>query len=330
MRDNGTYSRRRFLALAAASAGVAGCTSGDGGTTVPESGTEPTTTPESEPESTPTRPGPDAPTTRIETVADSGVEIRRNVTFREGEDWLLLADIYLPESSNAPFVVFAHGGGWFTGDKGRRPMHPAMAEAGIAVADVQYRLVPDFRYPAAVRDVAAAVRWVRANAADYGIDADRGALAGYSAGAHLAALVGLAPEHPNFQPEGFHPDEPVAVDAIVGYSGPYDFTVPGAGENGMVAGFFGEDATDETLREGSPTTHVDAGDPPTLLVHGTADNIVPYRSSTLLATELERVGVPAEVLTGEGAGHGMIDSPEWREETIPTQRAFLREHLDLV
>lgn len=333
MTDQGAYSRRHFLAATAAASAIAGCSSGDGGE---ESTTEPRANTDS--------PGDTEPVTATSVRGDpattesagsdaqtpdssANVDVTRDVIFREGPDWSLAMDLYLPGASDAPFVVFAHGGGWFAGDKRRRPMFPAMAEAGIAVADIQYRLVPDFQYPAAVRDTVAAVKYVRANAGEYDLDAERGALAGYSAGAHLAVLVGLAPDHENFQPVNYLPEEPVGVDAIVGYSGPYDFTVPGARENGMVAGFFGQDASEETLAEGSPTTHVDGEDPPTMLVHGTDDGIVPYRSTTVLAGTLEDAGVPTEVVTGDGAGHGMIDDPEWREETLPAQREFLGEHL---
>lgn len=322
MTDDSTPSRRRFLALTAAATvgGFAGCSSGSEGT--PES----TTT---EPTATRTTTDSQTPTPTTTTPEKQGYRrVERDVTFREVDGASLELDLYRPAAGDGfPFVVFAHGGGWVTGNKRERPMFDAMVRQGIAVADIQYRLAPAYRYPAAVRDTVAAVKWVRANADSYGIDAERAGLAGYSAGAHLAALVAAAPEVEAFQPTEFHPEQSAAVDALIGYSGPYDFTVAGAGENPLVANFFGPDASSATLREGSPTTHVDSADPPALLVHGTADSIVPYRSTTVMADTFREAGVSVEVITGDGAGHGMIDNPEWRERTVPAQLELLNSNL---
>lgn len=340
-------SRRTFLGSAlAVTAGLAGCTDSQGSTTSARDSTTATesteasssvttvgaqTTPGQTAEST--TPGQTAESTTAgqstpTTTTQQAVTVDRDLTFRDTASRPLKLDLYRPTTDGPhPFLVWAHGGGWVGGDKRQRPMFPAMAEAGIAVADVQYRLAQERQYPAAVRDVAAAVKWLRDSASEYGIDADRGALGGYSAGAHLAALVGLAPGHESFQPTDLLPEVPVAVDAIVGYSGPYLFTEPGAGDNPLVAGFFGSDAAQETLREGSPAVHVDRNDPPAFLVHGTEDSVVPYRSTTELATRMRQAGLTADVVTGDGVGHGMINNPSWREETLPAQLEFLETHL---
>ena len=329
-------SRRAFLGSLAVAAGIAGCTDSQQQTTSRQQSTTAPETTEASPRTTvggQTATRQTATATPSEqstptTTAQRAVTIDRDLAFRETPSRTLRLDLYRPTTDGPhPFVVWAHGGGWVGGDKRQRPMFPAMAEAGIAVADVQYRLAQEQQYPAAVRDVAAAVKWVRDSASDYGIDADRGALGGYSAGAHLSALVGLAPAHENFQPTEFLPDVPVAVDAIVGYSGPYLFTEPGSGDNPLVAGFFGTDASDATLREGSPAVHVDRNDPPAFLVHGTQDSVVPYRSTTELATRMRQAGLTANVVTGDGVGHGMINNPSWREETLPAQLDFLETQL---
>ena len=327
MSDTKLYTRRRLLAAASATA-LAGCTSGDGnGTTTTGTGSTPTTTErQTTTTTTTTTTRPETPTRTVE----DGVEKIRDVSFRETPQGTLELDLYLPtEGSDHPFFVFAHGGAWVLGDKGERPMFDDLATNGYTVADIQYRLAHDEarQYPVPVRDVTAAVKWTKATASEYGIDASTGALAGYSAGAHLAALVGLAPDHETFQPVDFHPDISASVDAIVGYSGPYDFTEAGTGENSLVEGFFGENVSDETLAEGSPVTHVDAGDPPALLLHGTEDATVPYRSTTVLADAFRDASVPVEVFTGEGAGHGMINDESFRAELHTTQRQFLDDRL---
>ncbi|WP_181686887.1 alpha/beta hydrolase [Halorhabdus salina] len=325
------WSRRAVLA--SLTAAVAGCTGTEGPaeTTDPPPATtndRPTRSDEESPATT--TDDPPSETDRAETTTTSAdIDRQTDVPFRETPERTLELDLYSPPGgAERPFVIFAHGGGWIGGDKGYRPMFDELVDAGFVVADVQYRLAQEKQYPAAVRDVVAAVKWLRANADAHGIDPERGALAGYSAGAHLAALVAVAPDHESFQPAAFHPDVPVAVDALVGYSGPYDFTESGTGDNPLVAAFFGPEADAQTLREGSPVTHVDGGDPPALLVHGTADGVVPYRSTEVLADAYRDAGVTVEVLTGDDAGHGMIDNPDWREQTLPKQRRFLTEHLD--
>lgn len=329
-----SWTRRGVLgALLASGAGCA--TDTDDATTSTRSPSASQSTDES-----PARSTTEAPTTTVDptteapkieepTTASEPAEEITDVAFRETPQRTLRLDLYLPSTDeSSPFVVYAHGGAWVAGDKGHRPMFDRLVEKGFAVADVQYRLAQEKQYPAAVRDVVAAVKWLRANAEAYDIDGDRGALAGYSAGAHLTALVAVAPDHEAFQPPEFHPDIPVGVDAFVGYSGPYDFTGSGLGESPIIAEYFGADANSERLTEGSPVTHVDSTDPPALLIHGTDDGIVPYNSTTALADAYREAGATVEVLTGDGVGHGMIDNDEWRDETLPTQEASLAAHLD--
>jgi len=322
MVDERTWSRRGVLSAAVGTA-FAGCSTGGDETTAPEnrttSGQPRTTTGQSKTTQATTSVPPPTP--------DSNGEVR-DVVFRQTPERDLKLDLYLPESGgDHPFFVFAHGGGWIFGNKGERPMFDALTADGYAVADIQYRLSTEAKYPAAVRDTVAAVKWVRSNASQFDIDGSTGVLAGYSAGAHLATLVGYAPEHDTFQPTEFKPNVSAAVDAVVGYSGPYDLTTPASEGSTLVEEFFGEDASDETLAEGSPVTHVDSSDPPTLLLHGTDDQTVPYRSATVLSAALEDAGVPVELFTADGAGHGMINNPEWREQTLPTQQQFLDDHL---
>jgi len=262
------------------------------------------------------------------TTAPEPAEIRTDVVFRETAERTLKLDLYLPSSDDpSPFVLFSHGGYWTSGGRIHRPMYDRLVNQGIAVADVQYRLSRVAHYPAAVRDVVAAIKWVRANAGEYDIDADRAALMGVSAGAHLSALIATAPDHENFQPPEFHPDVSVSVDAVVAHSGPYDLTRETAKDDWAVKRFFGEDVPIERLKEGSPVTHVDSDDPPALLVHGTEDEIVPYRSATVLAEAYREAGATVEVLTGDGAGHDMLIDDEYRDEMLPTQEQFLADHL---
>jgi acetyl esterase/lipase len=313
--EDGDWTRRGILATGAAAL-LAGCQGQDGGTetagpTTRADGTVATTTTA-------------APTA---TTTEQPYRVDRDLSFVETDAGPLRLDLYRPrDRTDAPFVVFAHGGGWVQGDKGFRPLFPTLCDAGVAVVDVQYRLAPGAQFPVPVRDVVAALTWVRANAGEYAIDPARGAVAGYSAGAHLAALVALAPDVPAFQPD-VRPDQPVAVDAFVGFSGIYDLAAPDSMESSLVQAFVGAGEPESTYEAASPVDYTDPADPPTMLLHGTEDAVVPYRSATRLRDSLREAGVPVDVFTADGAGHGLVDVPSWRRDYEPALRAFLRDRL---
>ncbi|HEV2130448.1 MAG TPA: alpha/beta hydrolase, partial [Longimicrobiaceae bacterium] len=194
-----------------------------------------------------------------------------------------------------PLVVLIHGGGWSGGDKSA--YHSAMrllAGQGYAAASVSYRLAASPRnvFPAAVEDVRCAVRWLRSHADSFGIDPSRIAAMGSSAGGHLAAMLGTAAEV-----EGLDGDCPLqevspAVSAVVAIAGPHDIRTAGAldaGQRGMVENFLGTRPESDPARAllASPAVHASSGDPPFLLIHGTADDVVPIRQSRSMRDTLQ-------------------------------------------
>jgi len=327
-------TRRQLLAAAAtATAGVlAGCSDltgdGDGGdaTTTTSGTTAPTTRPPSSYELL----APPAFDEPAETV--DGVETFRGVGYAEAPETDLRLDLHRPadRTEPAPLLVHVHGGGWAFGNRrwdreGRRH-----ARLGIAAATVDYRLSGEATYPAAPRDVVAAVTWLRREAADAaGIDPDRAVLIGESAGAHLAALVGNAGAHPNLQPPGVD-GAADAVDGVIGISGIYHLTTEATDDEDLTNQFFGCTGSEcpATYREGAPATHVD-GAPPTLLYHGTDDGIVPYRASTMYRDDLREAGVPVELITGEGGAHVTPYRDPWGDRMRAAQREFLAAHLGI-
>ncbi len=235
-----------------------------------------------------------------------------DVVYRTVDGLSLALDIYLPDSPGShPAILFVHGGAWHTGDKRRlAPLARFLAERGYAGFSVNYRLAPDFTFPAALEDLRCAVKWLRAHAADYGVDPDRIAALGTSAGAHLVALLGTAPEALGACGD---PGIPSRVQAVIALFGPMDLlSAAGTPAERAVEGFLGAAAGDapDLWREASPITWVSPDDPPFLLIHGRADRVVPYEESVRMANVLQRARVEARLLLIPGAGHGFINRPD--------------------
>ena len=211
---------------------------------------------------------------------------------RYGEGPRRKLDLYAPVTpgSDRPVIVWFYGGSWNSGAR----QHYAFAARGLAaqgfvVAVPDYRLVPEARFPAFVEDGAAAVRWVRANIAEYGGDPDRIVVMGHSAGAYIAAMLASDPQ--------WLGDDRAAVVGLVGLAGPYDFA-PFDVDSTKAA--FGEwpDAA-----QTQPVTFAGAGSPPALLLTGADDTTVKPRNSHALTQRLHDAGVEAEVIEYPGVGH---------------------------
>jgi acetyl esterase/lipase len=217
--------------------------------------------------------------------------VARDLAFGAGPRQKL--DLYAPgkpASQRLPVIVWFYGGSWNSGDKrvygfaGR-----ALAAEGFLVAVPDYRLVPEVRFPTFIEDGAAAVRWVRANAARYGGDPDRIVLAGHSAGAYNAAMLSLDPQWLGADRK--------AVKGFAGLAGPYDF-LPLSGPATTAA--FGQ-APDKAATQ--PISFARAGSPPAFLATGADDTLVRPRNSVVLAQRLAAAGVAAEARLYPKIGH---------------------------
>ena len=258
---------------------------------------------------------------------------------RAGEpETALLLDLYLPEEvTNPPLIVWVHGGAWRTGSKERMPIG-GMLEHGFAVASLNYRLSPIASFPAQAHDIKAAIRWLRAHDETYGYRDDEIALAGASAGGHLAALVGLTNEHAELEGDvGDFTDESSRVSAIVDFYGPTNFltilsqsTPHGLGVRipalQLLLRAQPEDVPD-LARLASPVFHVDDNDPPTLIIHGDQDPQVPINQSHELVGAYEAAGledrVHFEVI--HGGAHG--GAPFYDEARLEMISRFLKDSL---
>jgi len=191
-----------------------------------------------------------------------------------------------------------------------------LAEQGYASFSVNYRLAPQFHYPAALEDLRCAVKWIREHAVDLRVDPSRIAALGSSAGGHLVALLGTAPEGIG---DCGDPTISSRVQAVIALFGPMDLldAVGSTGEE-AVEGFLGASAAEDPdlWREASPITWVSPDDPSFLLIHGRDDQLVPFAQSVEMADALRQAGVEAVLLIVPGAGHGFhnrLDTPQARQ-----------------
>jgi acetyl esterase/lipase len=256
-------------------------------------------------------------------------------------------DLVLPPETGepVPVVVFLHGGGWRVGNRHTAgPMYGGssptpferVARAGIAVASVDYRLSGEATWPAQLHDAKAAVRWLRARAGELGIDPDRIAAWGESAGGHLAELLGLTAHDAALEGEVGITGPSSRVSAVVAWYAPSDVAA--------VATDTGADPDDATTREAqllgapapsvpelaaqaSPVSHVSGDAPPFLLLHGEADRLIPFVQSVRFHTALVEAGAEAEILLYEDADHMWLGSPEAAEKALDRTIDELRRRL---
>lgn len=241
------------------------------------------------------------------------VQETRDVLFAAPDGHPLRLDIYQPTESDGlrPAIVVVHGGAWFHGDKSNYAfgLHDRwLAAQGYVVFDVQYRL--SGRWPAPLADVKCAIRWVKANAARYGVDPNRVALIGRSAGAHLALMAAYTPNDPRYSPGCLSTstlDE--SVQAVVVSDAPADLRLwpaeRGSAIEQLLGGLPGE--IPHVYEDASPVSLVRPGLPPTLIIHGQRDRTVPPVHSELLANRLRAAGVTAVLLRIPWGRHG-VDS----------------------
>jgi acetyl esterase/lipase len=263
-----------------------------------------------------------------------GAIVHRDLAYVSGGHERQKLDLYLPkDGTKLPLIINIHGGAFKMGSK-EQGVPTLFLRQGYAVASINYRLSQHAIFPAQIQDCKAAVRWLRAHAAEYRLDPDRFASLGSSAGGHLAAMLGTTGDTKEFD-VGAHLDQPSRVQAVVDYFGPTDFLQMDAHrlpdgmvhdsanspESELIGGAIQENR--EKTARANPITYVSRGDPPFLICHGDRDPLVPHHQSELLEAALKAAGVPVTFYTVKGAGHGGFNDPKVPELT----RTFLETHL---
>lgn len=268
--------------------------------------------------------------------APPGYRTLTDIPFAKVDGHRLALDLYLPEGKQgAPLVVFVHGGAWSRGSRTEMPL-VAMAPAGFAFASIDYRLSPVAPFPAQAHDIKAAIRFLRAKQSEYGYDATRIAIAGTSAGAHLALLVGVTNGNKELEGTvGDNLDQSSDVQAILSYYGASNFmtilkqsTPYGIGVRMPALQLLlgGQPEQEEVLAKlASPVFHIDANDPPLLLLHGDQDPQMPVNQSLEIYGAYREMGLDAEFLPVYQAAHGGKKFHEGDRLKAATE--FLKKHL---
>jgi acetyl esterase/lipase len=255
-----------------------------------------------------------------------------DVTYARAGSTTLKLDVAMPteEKPLFPAVVCLHGGGWVGGDRKQMARTiEVLARRGYVAVAPDYRVAPH-RFPACLEDCKTAVRWLRANAGKYHVDTTRIGAVGLSAGGHLACLLGMTEPGDGFD-GGSYLDQNSRVQAVVSFSGPTDLTDKALYQPDVVKGnlvpLLGglPQEKPEAYRKASPIHYTPKKPPPFLLVHGSADRVVPVQQAQALAERLKRQGGSARVLVLENEGHTWNGSSLLR--SIDAMLTFLDETL---
>jgi acetyl esterase/lipase len=256
--------------------------------------------------------------------------IRPNITYGTQNNFETKLDIYQRRDVTGPqpTVIFIHGGGWVGGTKEGSAMSllPWM-ELGWNIVNVEYRLGRVSLAPAAVEDCLCALRWIAAHAKDYNFDVARLVLTGESAGGHLALTTGMIPQSAGLDRQCPGVDLPKAA-AIVNWYGITDVNdvLDGPHQKTYAVAWFASLPDKVAIAKRiSPLEYIRRDLPPILTIHGDADPTVPYTNATRLRDALSTAGVPNQLLTIPGGGHGNF-KPDERVKIFVTIREFLTKY----
>ena len=234
---------------------------------------------------------------------DTGnLRVEKDIVFGKGGSIDLTLDVYQPPAgvaSKRMAIIHLFGGGFFTGSKNAGYIVndvKALGARGYTNISANYRLQQQSSWPAQIHDVKAAIRWTRANAAKLGVDANRIAVAGYSAGGMLALMAAGTNGKKEFEGDGGNAGVSSDVNACIG-------VYPLASAQ-IATGLFPQgQATPENIAAASPTSYITASFAPTIFIHGTKDGTVPVQSSIDFFGKLHALNVPTTMTLIQGADH---------------------------
>jgi acetyl esterase/lipase len=259
------------------------------------------------------------------------IEVKTAITFSKPGEETLNLDLARPMVGKGPWpaVVCLYGGGWISGSRaGVRPWLEYLAAHGYLAVAPTYRLAPKYPFPAAVADVRNCVRWLRLHAKEYNIDPDHIGAMGFSAGGHLALMLGVTSDDDHFGPDDISKSGKSArVQAVVNYFGPANLVAKDwstLAVRSFVIPFLGGDTAshEENARKASPLTYISKDDAPTLTFQGDADLTVSPTQAYELHSRLSLAGLPNELQIMRHQGHG------WGEPYLSRSRQDMVRFFD--
>ena len=259
------------------------------------------------------------------------VQVVRDVVYASYGERRLKLDLYRPQEAKrraAPGVIVVRGGGWQQGDKeGFGFIAGQLAEAGFVAASIEYRTSAEAKFPAAVHDVKAAVRWMRANATQYGVDSGSIGAIGGSAGAHLVAMLATSAGVMYLEGNGGSSSASSQVQAVVAMACVCNMQAGGAAVNEFIGAPWKTHA--DAIKAASPITYVTSNSAPLLLLHSKTDPVVPFGQSIEIEGLYQRVNVPVTLKVIEAPNtHDFWNETRYFPETIRLAVEFLHKHLN--
>jgi acetyl esterase/lipase len=249
--------------------------------------------------------------------------IEKDVVFGKAGDMPLRLDIYRPPAGTAKGMatIHIHGGGFVNGSKDTLAARVApFAALGYVAIPVQYRLAGAAKWPAQIHDIKAAIRWTRANAKSLGIDPEKIAVVGYSAGGHLALFAAGTANRPEFEGSNGTPGAGTQLAACCAYYAAADVRPQADGSPHVLLPAGSNEAAH---RAAAPATYIAKGFPPTVLFHGTADVTVPLESSQRFFKQLLDAQVPAELHAYEGVPHAFDSNADFAKVAAEAADFFI-------
>ncbi len=271
----------------------------------------------------------------VQELHSPDIKEEKNIVYCTINDRKLLLDAFYPSDKNKKTgitIMIIHGGGWRSGNRTQHyPLAQHLARLGYTCFTPEYRLSTEALYPAAVYDLKAAIKWIRAHAKDYGFSSNKIAVAGFSAGGELAAFLGTTNDNKKFEDSKCDSGESTALQAIVDIDGTLSFIHPESGEGddskrtSAATYWFGYSKNDnpELWKEASPLTHAGAHTPPTLFLNSSVDRMHAGRSDYIKI--LSEHKIYTEVKTFEGSPHSFVLFHPWFEPAVNCIDDFLKK-----
>lgn len=279
-----------------------------------------------------TKPAP----TKLHPDIVAAIEVTRDLTYATYGDRQVQLDRFRPKNATAPLpaIVCIHGGGWFKGDRSSMGnLASALAARGFVTVAISYRLSGEAKFPAAIEDAKAAVRWLRANAKAQGIQPDHIGAIGLSAGGHLAALLATSGDVPELEGEGGNAEQSSRIQACVAMGAQTDLLsdriagLSARPDDPFYRTFLGASQADasDVYALASPRDHLDPQDPPILVLTGELDD--PSTHADEFRADLAKFGVFTDLVILPDAPHAFLGRQNAFDACVERAATFFAERL---